>query len=322
MKIRSWLSSVVLALALVGAGSSFASAQSTDVTLKVAVLPIVDIAPLYLGMEKGFFRDEHLTIVPQNAQGGGAVAADVISGDAQVGYSNVVSMILAAAHGLPLQAVTNGSESITDSRHQNGLLMVAAGGPIRTLHDFEGKTLGLNALNTMTEIMIKEVLERHGVDVATIKFVEVPNAELASALKAGRIDLAMETEPFLTAGKTEDARPMLEPTHEYAKKVTLGTYFTTRQYALDHPDIVARFKRAMLKSLVYTAANPAEARRIVPTYTKIDAAVAAKMALVGWSTEIDMPSIIALQKSMIKYGLLTNEVDLKALFPAAAITGR
>ena len=42
-------------------------------TLKVGVIPIADVAPLYLGMKQGFFEDEQLTIEPQLAEGGAAI---------------------------------------------------------------------------------------------------------------------------------------------------------------------------------------------------------------------------------------------------------
>jgi NitT/TauT family transport system substrate-binding protein len=47
-------------------------------TLKVGVLPIADVAPLYLGMDEGFFKEEQLTIKPQVMQGGTEVTAAVV----------------------------------------------------------------------------------------------------------------------------------------------------------------------------------------------------------------------------------------------------
>jgi len=321
MRARAWFIAVFTSL-FVFAVVAFGVAQTTDATLRVGVLPIVDVAPLYLGMAKGYFKDEHLAIEPITAQGGGAVAAAVIAGDEQFGYGNVVSMMLAAAHGLPLEAVADGSQSIADGHHANVSMVVLANGPIKTMHDFEGKTVAVNALKTMSELMSKEVLERHGVDISKIKFVEIPNPEMASALKSGRVDIALEAEPFLSAAKNDGVRAIFEPYDEYAPKVTLATYFATHQYVIGHPDIVARFKRAMLKSLAYATANPDEVRRIIPTYTKLEATTVSKMALVSWSTQIDMPSVEALQKSMLKYGWITKELDLKAAFPAASVAGR
>ena len=44
-------------------GSESAPAgEVTPATLKVGVIPIADVAPLYLGVRKGFFAQEKLTI--------------------------------------------------------------------------------------------------------------------------------------------------------------------------------------------------------------------------------------------------------------------
>ena len=170
----------------------------------------------------------------------------MISGDEQFGYGNVVSMMLAVSHGLPLEVVADGSQSIADGHHVNVGMVVLANGPIKTMRDFEGKTVAVNALKTMSELMIKEVLEksrRRHFQSQVRRNSESRNG--CNALKSGRIDIALEAEPFLSAGKSDGVRSIFEPYDEYAPKITLATYFATHQYASDHPDIVARFKRAM-----------------------------------------------------------------------------
>jgi NitT/TauT family transport system substrate-binding protein len=304
-----------IAAALVLLVSVPVRAQTTDVTLRVGVQPIVDVAPLYLGMAKGFFKDEHLVIEAVVAQGGGAVTAAVVSGDEQFGYGNVVSMMLAVSHGLPLQVVADGSQSIADGKHANVFLLTAPNSPIKTIRDLEGKTIGVNALKTMTELIIKEDLSRSGVDVAKVNFTEIPNPEMGAALKSSRIDAALEAEPYLTADRAAGLRGVFEPYDMYAPKITLATYFTTQQYATDHPDIVARFRRAMNRSLAYATANLRETRDVVPTYTKLAPDTVANMALVGWGTAVDMPSIAALQRSMVKFGWMPKELDLKTMVP-------
>jgi NitT/TauT family transport system substrate-binding protein len=306
----------------VAAACGPAGAQTADVNLRVGVLPIVDVAPLYLGMSKGFFKAEHLTIEPVIAAGGGAVTSAVVAGDQQFGYGNAVSMMLAVANGLPLQAVADGSQSIADGKHANVAIIVAADSTIKKPSDLQGKTLAVNALKTMSELMLREVLERKGVDVSQIKLVEIPNPAMFDAVKAGRVDAALDAEPFLTAAKNAGAKSILEPYDEYAPKVTLATYFTTAQYAREHADVVARFKRAMVKSLAYAQANTEEARRMIPSYTKIEPAAAASMALVGWSPQIDMASVKLLQQSMLKYHWIAKPIDLDMTFPADAVAGR
>src|ERR671918_2521004 len=64
-----------LLLLLAGCGgddedSALAAGENEVTTLTVGVLPIGNAAPLYLGMEKGFFREERLELKAQVAQGG------------------------------------------------------------------------------------------------------------------------------------------------------------------------------------------------------------------------------------------------------------
>src|SRR5690242_6875038 len=79
-----------------GGGGGGGGASGAE-TLKVGVIPIADVAPLYVGMEQGFFKDEDLTIEPQLAEGGAAIVPSVISGDYQIGFSNTTSLIIAAS---------------------------------------------------------------------------------------------------------------------------------------------------------------------------------------------------------------------------------
>src|SRR5688500_5028908 len=76
------------ALAIAGGGGGDESASQSGsggdsgqpARLKVGVIPIADVAPLYVGIEQGYFKDEELTIEPQIAEGGAAIATSVMSG--------------------------------------------------------------------------------------------------------------------------------------------------------------------------------------------------------------------------------------------------
>ena len=105
-----WFALVVVCTALIGAcgddDSGGSGGGGSEVTkLKVGVIPIADVAPLYLGMQKGFFKEENLEIEPQLAEGGAAIVPSVVSGDYQFGFSNVTSLVIAASKNLPVQIV-------------------------------------------------------------------------------------------------------------------------------------------------------------------------------------------------------------------------
>jgi NitT/TauT family transport system substrate-binding protein len=312
----------LLALALVAFGSASSVAQTAEVTLRVGVIPISDVAPLYLGIAKGYFKDERLTIVPVPAQGGAAIIPAVLSGDEEIGFSNSVSLILASARGLPIQVVANGSQVIADGHHTSAAVMVAGAGPVQTLKDLEGKTIAVNSLNNIGDITIKDVLAKHGVDATKVKFIELGFPEMPVALKEGRVDAIWANEPFLSVAKADGARMLFNNYEDYDPTLTVAMYFTTLAFAHTHADVVARFMRAMNRSLRFAASHTVEARAVLATYTKLDDTSAAQMGLIGWSTSISLPSLEHLQASLIANGLLTRTIDLQALVPPSALSGK
>jgi ABC-type taurine transport system substrate-binding protein len=101
---------------------------------------------------------------------------------------------------------------------------------------------------------------------------------MPAALKQGRVDAIWANEPFLTGAKAEGARIIFSSFEEYDPKLTVAAYFTTKQYATDHADVVARFARAMAKSNLLAQSHPAETRAVLTSYTKLDAAAVANIA--------------------------------------------
>ncbi|HXF02613.1 MAG TPA: ABC transporter substrate-binding protein, partial [Arthrobacter sp.] len=60
------------------AGGGEASGGMTKIN--VGVIPIVDVAPIYLGKEEGFFEEEGLDLELTLAQGGAAIIPAITSG--------------------------------------------------------------------------------------------------------------------------------------------------------------------------------------------------------------------------------------------------
>ena len=93
----------------------------------------------------------------------------------------------------------------------------------------------------------------------------------------------------------------------------IAAYFTTRDYAQGHADVVQKFTAAMNKSLSYAAEHPDEARAVLLTYTKIDKAVAEKLNLPLWSPQINRDSISLLADLMVQDKLVPSKPDIDAL---------
>jgi NitT/TauT family transport system substrate-binding protein len=295
-----------------GGDDDEAGGDSGPATLKVGVLPIADVAPLYLGDKKGFFKDEQLTIEPQVMQGGAEVTAAVVSGDVDLGFSATLPLLVAKSKGVPVEIVSQGNQAAaTEKEAWDGLMVKDE--TIKEPQDLEGKTIAVNALKSMPELCARAVLEEQGVDVSKIDFVEVPFPEMTAALEAGRVDATTAVEPFVSQAKAGGARNLGSYLTGLEPKLTVGTYFGTTQFIDSNEDVVTRFARAMNKSLEYTQAHPEEAREAVVGYTEIPPDVARAMKLSYWSTDLHEPSIERIADEAVHFKFVEEKPSVDEL---------
>src|SRR5215218_7125165 len=183
---------VVLALALGaiacggdddgGGGGGEGETASVD----VGTLPIASAAPLFLGREKGFFRQEGIEVRPQLTEGGAEVAAGVQSGSFDFGYAGVIPIVIAKAQGLPIQIVSTTDDQLKDPEDADVITVARGDSGIRTAKDLEGATVGVNSLKGVAEVVIRASIDKDGGDPSNVELLEVPFPEMVAALESER----------------------------------------------------------------------------------------------------------------------------------------
>jgi NitT/TauT family transport system substrate-binding protein len=307
------LVAAVVGLAACG-GDDEQAAQSpsegTTTKVTVGTLPIANAAPMYLGMQKGFFREEGLELNPQMAQSGNELVTSLVGEDSQFAFLGYVPVIVARAKGLPVKVVTNADTGADTAKDEWQAIVSKKGSSVREPADLKGRTIAVNALKGVAEVGLKAALEAEGVDPNSVKLLEVPFPEMPAALDAGRVDAIWAPEPFLTQVLEKGGNEVLDPYISLGKHFPNGNYATTDKYIAEHEDVVKRFARAMNKSTQYASDHPDEARKIIPTFTKIPAEVAAKIRLPVWPTEIDRAQLEDLVGYTQKYGVIDEKVPV------------
>ena len=318
---RCWLVVLGIAVALVAGGcgddeeesGGGGGGQAEQTTLRVGVIPIADVAPLYLGMKQGFFEEQDLKLEPQLAEGGAAITPAVLSGDFQIGFSNTVSLLIAASKDLPVTIISQGVLGGKTEDEAWADVLVLKDGPIKEPKDLEGKTIAVNTLKNVCEVTIRASLADMGVDDSTLKFTEVPFPDMNAALEAERVDGACVVEPFVSQGKAGKARG-IDPFYvNTAPDLTVATYFTSKQYAEENPEVVERFVTAMKQSLDYAQQNPDAVREVLGEYTQIPPEVAQSITLPQWRADLTLDTIERLSQLSLEYGLIESEPDLNEL---------
>lgn len=296
-------------------GSDKASSSGGTTKVKVGVIPIVDVAPLYLGQEKGFFKKQGLELEVSLAQGGAAIVPAVASGQYQFGFSNSTSLMIAQSNNVPVKVVSNGIASTGVQGKDFGALTVKGDSSIKSADQLEGKKVAINTLKNINETAVRESVRKAGGDPDKVKFVELAFDQMPAALDSGQIDAAMVVEPALATVKSQGAREIASPLVDVAPNLTVAMYFTSTSYEQQNAAVVKKFQAALAESLAYADAHPDEARQIVTTYTKIPAAVLAKVTLPAWPADPDRASLDALEKLGQDDGLFKTAPDLDKLLP-------
>jgi NitT/TauT family transport system substrate-binding protein len=280
--------------------------------VKVGVIPIVDVSPIYLGKAKGFFTKQNIDLSLEQAQGGAAIVPAVVSGQYQFGFSNVVSLMLGQSKNVPIKAVANGNNATADAAKDFSGLLVKDPAITRP-KDLEGKTVASNTLKNIVDTSVKDLVRKDGGDPSKVKFVEIAFPDMAAALDANRVQAIFVVEPFLTSAKAKGWK-QIGSFAAVSPSMQISAYFTSQQLLGEKPDLVKRFTAAMKESLTYADAHPDEVRQVVTTYTTIKAEAAAAMTLPKFATDMDKASLDTMSNLLVQEGLLAAPADTAKLF--------
>lgn len=314
---------LVVAALLAGCGGDQRSDdQETDsddeapgelIPVTVGTLPLADQAPFFYGVEQGFFADEGLDITIETSGAGGAeLVPSVLSGDFQFAFSNYLSLMQARENDAPVQIVSswvNGAEG--EDQGTLGLLVAPDSG-IDSVEDLAGKTFGVNTLDNIATVAIRAVLDEHGVDDSEIELTEVGFPEMNGAIEAGTIDVALQTEPFVTLGKEAGLVSLLDPMYEMAPSLPLVGVFAAESWLEANPEVADAFARGLQRSLA--AASDADAmRETIAAETETPPDIVEVLPLANWQPEIDRDALALQGELATGYGILSEEPDLEQL---------
>jgi NitT/TauT family transport system substrate-binding protein len=265
------------------------------------------------GIETGFYSTQilHLDLPP--TQGGAATIPALVSGDIQVGGSNVVSLLLASSKNLPIRAIAGGTNAQPSGEKDFGALLTAKGKGISKPEDLEGKTVAVNTLNNIAEVVVKAALEKRGVDPDSLKLSEVPFPEMEPALAKGSVDAAFSIEPFVTQSVQKGDEVLGYSYVDTESEMQVGAYAVTDQFAQADPEAVKAFQAAIKETAGYVAAHEDEFRTFLSESAKIPPKLAKTIELPTWTGEVNADSVANTAQLMQKYGVVKGEIDISKL---------
>jgi NitT/TauT family transport system substrate-binding protein len=269
----------------------------------------VPSAFLEFGVQQGFFRDRQLDVQVTPSQGGATVVPAVVSGDTDIGGSNLVSVLLAQGKDIPVKIVAPGTFVRDERKEDFSAILVAGDSDIRSPKDLEGKTLAVNTLKNVAELAAKASLAKQGVNVDEIELAEVDFPDMNGALTQGRVDAAFQIEPFVSLGVAEGHRIIDRPYVGTKPGLQIGCYFTSEQYLSENEDVVERFRQGVADTAEAIARDPGAFREFLPEASEIPPPAAQKAILPAWKSDSDQASLDLTADLMERYGVTEERPD-------------
>lgn len=310
---------MLLLVVLVACGSSAPAApDATDdggaasgKTVRVGYVPVLIYAPLYVGIERGYFAAEGITIESTPIQGGSDAVVQLAAGnfDAALGGAGA-GLFNAAARGVKFSIV---APMHSEKPPVSSPLVISAKrtAEFTSVADLKGKKVAINATGAATEYWLSEALQKGGLTIDDVEVVTVPFKDVPASLDSNAIDAAILGEPLATINIDKGLVSILS--NDFIDGFG-ATYLYMSESMLADQATAQGFMRAYLKACADMQGDymTPEIAAIVEKYTKVPAAVVEKAALPQYDATgaIPVDDLAALQAYFRSRKLLEYDADL------------
>ena len=316
----------ILLLILLGAlvtacGRSTSTGSGNDalvhVKLPLGYIPNIQFAPLYVAVEKGYFKDAGIEIEFDYSQETDAVAL-VGADDLQFAVVSGEQVLLARAQGLPVTYVAAWYQqypvAVVSKVDQN----------IKTPADLKNKKIGLPGLYGANYIGLEALLFSAGLtdkDV-TLDSIGYNQVEALATDQEQAVSVYTTNEPIQLRAQGYDLNEIRVA--DYLQLASNGL-ITNEKTIADNPDLVRRMAKALLQGLADTIANPDEAYTLskahIPNLTDADATVQKEVlarSIDLWKADrLGFSNTQAwqnMQDTLLKMSLLKEPLNLEKAF--------
>lgn len=236
-----------LALAAVAA-MAVGSAAAEPLELKVGVATSTLHAPIFIGVEKGFFAENGLDVKTVMYQSGVEMINGLLSGAQDVNAMGSIPFLSGVSNGFPLVLIghLHGDATRAYYADNNGIVASAKSG-IADVAGLKGRTIGLPR-GTGAEGYLLGLLSKAGLATGDVTLVNIGPSELSTALQNGDVDAISVWEPWVSTAVTKVLGSRLVIAGGCQTCYDPGTLLTTRPIAAAKPEALKRFMVAFAQS--------------------------------------------------------------------------
>lgn len=284
------------------------------IALKVGYIPLSDCAHLYVAIEKGYFSEQGLNVELVPMQGGATILPAVKSGDLDIGFTNVVSVILfnsAETAGSPDWLKCISVASYEREGNTTHALVVRADSDL-TPQDLSrpGMRIAVNTRGNIEELMLRRYLDSIGVPQTNLELVPLAFPEMVGALERRDVHAASICEPFIRPPIADGKTKLLAYQYLEVKPQTLvATYAATTNWLEQNREAYVRFDRAFAQADAFLNDNPEESREIIGKATRLDPSALSLIEIPYFMNRVDPDDFAETAEQMHRFGFIPEQIE-------------
>ena len=219
-------------------------------------------APLYVAIEKGYFKDENIDLTLVTGFGADKTMTAVISGEADIGFMGSEASVYMYSEGasdyvVNFAQLTQRAGNFLVARQDNEHFQWA---------DLKGKTVLGGRKGGMPEMVFEYILKENGIDPEKDLTI-IQNIDFGSTAPAfadGRGDFTIEFEPGATSLESEGKGLVIASLGKDSGYVPYTAFSAKKSYLKENPDVIQRFTNALQKGMDYVRSHsPSETASVI-----------------------------------------------------------
>lgn len=266
---------IMLVVVSILAARIYSPGESAEIiTVKIANLPVVQGLPVYLAIEKGYFKDAGLEVELVKFEAPNQIIDALLQGRVDFASPSGAMGITGIADfknpgKLQIYAAAGGDDVI-----QNDAILVKSDSIINTWQDLKGKKIGIVAGSIQWRTIAHYVLSQNGLEAdKDITLVELALGLQAQALATDQVDALLGIEPIPTIVKSKGLGKEIVShvtTRYIANPFYAGAGIVRVDFAQQHPNTTSKIFAILQRAITEINQDPNTARQYLKGYTALD----------------------------------------------------
>lgn len=313
---KLFISILIIALIIIWAVFEFYPKQEERKVVKIGYLPINVDLPLFVALEKGYFKEQNLKVEAVKFASGNLMVEALVRGDidAAASLASLTVYLVESKQKGSIKIFGYNANYNTSNNHLSAVL-VNKNSKIEKVEQLKNKKVGTFP-GTLAFSFTKIVLKNHGIDESEVQISQIESQLHLQSLESGAIDALFTYEPTPTIGNLRNISKeiYIAPFESEIINPWLGGAFVINGDLWNsNKETSAKIIRAFYKAFNEINREKEKANIYLSKYVGIEESIAQKVPVVEFWTacDIDEMRIEEMQEIFLQNNMIDKKINHK-----------